>query len=802
MQTKLVTNLNKSLTWCFYAIFFLVPLVMYPTTFELFEFNKIWILFGISLIIFLLWFSKIVITGEFKIRRTPLDFPLLLFLLSQIISSIFSLDPYVSFWGYYSRFNGGLLSTITYIFLYYAFASNLTLHTTSEKLQNLASYRVLLVSLISGVCVALWGLPSHFGYDPTCLVFRGTLDVSCWSESFHPTVRIFSTLGQPNWLASYIAIIFPVLLICIISFFEKIKKNESSKIFLFIASLIALYIFYFNLLYARSQSGFLGFLAGMAFFTTAFFLIEAKLHGLPSMNSLSKWLKDISSQISHNKMFLSFFVICFSLLIVSFFSSVPIGFLEQYTFKNIKNRFTPKVSQPTTPAAPSTSAPPMMGEIGGTDSGKIRKVVWLGALEIFKQNPLFGTGVETFAYAYYKVKPKEHNLTSEWDFLYNKAHNEYLNYLATSGAFGLGSYLLIIVYFFYIAVKTLIYRENHTRVDQKATDKHPNAVISLETLLLLALMASYISILISNFFGFSVVIVNLYFFFIPLFFFEIEGSLLKKPIVLFNMYKKKDVLLDEFRHTKFRSVQTENQTLPPLQLLFISIAALTVLYFEFLLFRYWYADQRYALGYNLNRVQQYTQAYQPLLDAVQTRPSEDLFKDELSVNMATLAFLYAQENQATEAAIFEQGAKKLSDEVVRNHPNNVVYYKTRTKVLYTLAQLNKNYLPLVLESIEKAHQLAPTDAKIVYNIALIYAQEGEKEKALEYIKQAMELKPNYVDAYYAYGLYNSELATQKESSDPASAAQHKREAIEKLEFALKTIDPNHTEIKKLLDTLK
>jgi len=53
--------------------------------------------------------------------------------------------------------------------------------------------------LASSVLVLFWGLPSHFGYDPTCLLFRGTLDVSCWTAQFLPKVRIFSTLGQPDW---------------------------------------------------------------------------------------------------------------------------------------------------------------------------------------------------------------------------------------------------------------------------------------------------------------------------------------------------------------------------------------------------------------------------------------------------------------------------------------------------------------------------------------------------------------------------------------------------------------------------
>ncbi|MBF8303332.1 MAG: efflux transporter, family, subunit [Candidatus Dadabacteria bacterium] len=77
------------------------------------------------------------------------------------------------------------------------------------------------------------------------------------------------------------------------------------------------------------------------------------------------------------------------------------------------------------------------------------------ALEIAKANPIFGTGVETFAYSYYQYRPVEHNNTSEWDFLYNKAHNEYLNYLATTGIVGFVSYISIIVMFLFWNVKRI-----------------------------------------------------------------------------------------------------------------------------------------------------------------------------------------------------------------------------------------------------------------------------------------------------------------------------------------------------------
>ena len=54
----------------------------------------------------------------------------------------------------------------------------------------------------------LWGLPGRFGYDMSCFLFLGQLNNSCWTDQFHPEVRMFSTLGQPNWLGAFLAVNF------------------------------------------------------------------------------------------------------------------------------------------------------------------------------------------------------------------------------------------------------------------------------------------------------------------------------------------------------------------------------------------------------------------------------------------------------------------------------------------------------------------------------------------------------------------------------------------------------------------
>ncbi len=453
---KILPICNKIIEFSFYLLFFLVPLVFWGQTSELFEFNKMWLTFVFAILISLAWITKMVVLRKIYLQKTPLDLPIAIFLLSQIVSSIFSLDSYVSLWGYYSRFNGGLLSIISYIILYYAFVSNFDLKTKAKEIVR----KLFFVSLASGAVVALWGLPSHFGYDPTCLIFRGSLDVSCWTADFQPKIRIFSTLGQPDWLGAYLGVILPFSLVYLIN----AKRRLLVTCYLLLATL-----FYFDLLFTKSRSALLSFWVSIGVLAFLFYFSQFK--------SKAKELR--IKDVWQNYKFL--------IVILLLFVGLTLAFANPFPAKG------GKITTAQTAGTFSTGG-------GGTDSGKIRLLVWKGAIDIWKHYPIVGSGVETFAFAYYKYRPVEHNLTSEWNFLYNKAHNEYLNFLATTGLFGLLSYLSIIVFFLWMSLKII-----------------SNFKFQISNLrLIIALLAGYMSLLVSNFFGFSVVIINLYFFLSPL----------------------------------------------------------------------------------------------------------------------------------------------------------------------------------------------------------------------------------------------------------------------------------------------
>lgn len=791
-----INRINAALAISFYALFFLVPLVIYSHSYELFEFNKMWVVFGITVIIGFLWISKMIVLRRIVFRRTPLDIPILIFLISQFLSTIISMDTHTSIWGYYSRFNGGFLSTLAYITLYYAMASNLIgiakespeikIRTWRNKVKSFFnnqtipfSYKLLAISLLSGFVVVLWGTPSHFGYDPTCLVFRGQLNVDCWTEAFQPTVRIFSTLGQPNWLAAYLSIlIFPIMAL----FIATKRQIQTNKIFSFTKETIIPYslflilvLFYLCLTWTKSQSGFLGFWAGLIAFIAIIKFFIWREHGF---NIQKAW---------QNSLLKTMAILAGIFVVLNLFVGFPIERLNSLTLPELVKKQSVQTTAP--------SADTALSSLGGTNSGKIRLIVWRGALDIFKHNPILGSGVETFAYSYYKYRPVEHNNTSEWDYLYNKAHNEYLNYAATSGILGIGSYLLIIGVFLWTSLRYVLRLDTRnlrldaearsSKIDKNQSSNFQSQILtsSLERpvsiLIAISLIASYISILVSNFFGFSVVIVNLFFFIIPVMVYEFLG------------------------YGKMAKPQEVKQTDKPVDIISkggVLVVGVITIYLLATLLKYWEADKTFALGYNLNRLGEYTAASPELINATKLRPSEPMFRDELSINLGTVALMAYQNDEATEAAKLAEQAKMLSDDLIENHPNNVSFYKSRTRMLYAISQIDPKYLDDAIVSIEKASKLAPTDPKIKYNKAVFYGKNGDTQKAIKLLEETVKEKRDYYDTHYGLAVFYVQAA--KEASNSAQTTEYNNRATQLLQHILKNIAPGDPDAKGLLETIQ
>lgn len=114
-----VKYLDLVLDWGLKILILLVPITFLPWTFEIFEFNKQFLLLGFGVVLLAVWVAKSVISREAKLVKSPLNWVALTFLVSIVLSVIFSIDQITSILGFYGRFNGGLVSMVGYLILYF-----------------------------------------------------------------------------------------------------------------------------------------------------------------------------------------------------------------------------------------------------------------------------------------------------------------------------------------------------------------------------------------------------------------------------------------------------------------------------------------------------------------------------------------------------------------------------------------------------------------------------------------------------------------------------------------------------------
>lgn len=636
-----------TIKYSFYCLFFFIPLAYSGDTSEMFELNKTWLLFIFTIIIAVAWISKSIAKNKIVLRHTVFTIPLFLFLLSQTISTITSIDTHLSLWGFYGRFTGGYLSTLASIFLFFAFVSNME----KEHVKN-TMYTALLASCI----VLVIGYLGFFGYDSICNTITTTSNSTCWVDPNGPRIRMFSTIGNPNWLALYASI--STIWIVGYLIYTKIQKLLT-VVFAGITSL-----FYILILLTGSRSGFIGFLFALSFLVMCVLYIKRKHF------------------IQYQRKTLILLLFLFSIL------SVIIGtpFTKRVAFVN------------------TTSIQPVLAN-GKDESIKTRQYLWLGALRIFYHFPIFGSGVETFSLTYPQYRPVQHNMTQEWDFVYDKAHNEYLHLLANTGIFGLITYLLFIGTFAYSFYVSLLQKQK-----------------SAFALLPLIVFSSWLGIIVTNFFGFADATTGFFFYLLPALYIVMTGH---NKTYTHNFTKKPNVLI---------------QNIAVCLVIVIGGGSIA------LLLERWYADAEYARGYRYDQRGDYITAHTYLLSAMYYWKTEPTYANEYAINSGHLAVMHNKYGQKKLAVAYTKQAKTISDTLIFSHVINSELWESRTFLFQHLAEINPLYGHLSIDAARQATILSPTSAKYRYVLALQYKNAHMVNDAKKTLQEALLLKPNYIEA--------------------------------------------------------
>ena len=87
----------------------------------------------------------------------------------------------------------------------------------------------------------------------------------------------------------------------------------------------------------------------------------------------------------------------------------------------------------------------------------------------------------------------------------------------------------------------------------------------------------------------------------------------------------------------------------------------------------------------------------------------------------------------------EQNAAKA----ISQNPNHTNFYKQKAKAELYLGTIDAKYDQAARETLIVLSRLSPTDAKVTYNIGLLYQSAGENDQAKLYFQKALALKPDY-----------------------------------------------------------
>ena len=354
-----------------------------------------------------------------------------------------------------------------------------------------------------------------------------------------------------------------------------------------------------------------------------------------------------------------------------------------------------------------------------------------------------------------KSSGREHG-SLEKNIRYLVPVSRHFNYLATTGFIGLGAYLLLIFAFIFfvflsvIPVKTGIYKikrwipffKGMTKpIAMKSTfakataDKQSNN----ETILTVCLFIGWVTILITNFFGFSTTTIQLFFFLIPAF-----------------------VILGRSETTTPESDSGQARMTVFQKFLIFLLISLTI-FFLFSITIYYLADVNYSYGIKYTKVNDQQKAAEYFEKALNLR-AEPVYQDRFSSSLAYLSAVAALQNQANLAKQISFASDSYNRKTVLSYPRNVFYWKTRAKNMYYFYQVTgkENELLQGVDALKNAQILSPTDPKIPYSLALYYSilfdstnniqdKQNWQKLSLEEIEKTVKFKPDYREGFLLQG---------------------------------------------------
>ncbi len=383
------------------ALVFLAPVIFDRRVGIVFSLTKVTTIRLLVIAILTLWAVKIMLKQRHRFIRTPLDYPVLSYILACTVATLTSVHVLTSFMGFYGRYEG--LTTLYAYGLLFFITTNF-IHSKEQIL------RVMYTVIIAGICMAVYGVIQRMGLDP--YAWGGVIT---WQ-------RVIGTIGQPNFLAAYVDMAFVIGLALLLNMkdIRRGKGLEWQTIYdlgIRAVLIISLFLIYVCVLYTQSRGGFLGLIGGMALFFT---IAKREL-------TINKWKELL--------------ILLLLIIIVSFITSLnpevsPFGRFtsEAAKFEELGSRETPIVTY---------------------SAGLSRLETWKSAYRLIADRPFFGVGQEVLKMVFPRYETDKFRFYEGFHVKQDRCHNEVCDMAVTRGVITFFIYVWILAGFFFIGCKII-----------------------------------------------------------------------------------------------------------------------------------------------------------------------------------------------------------------------------------------------------------------------------------------------------------------------------------------------------------
>lgn len=422
---------TKTIEWSLIFIIAAVPLIINPGAFDLWYRPKIESVYALVIITGVAWLIKRAFRDRsFLSNKINLAIPVCTYLIAALVSTVFSINIKLSLLGDPLRVEG-LLTVLSYGALFFLFTSQVR----SRDLQD-----TLFAGLLFGTAlVSIYALIQYGGYDPTEHFFY---------RHWRRGPGVGSTIGNQNFLGKYLVLVLPIVFsYCFFSSNRKARVAAGFCLIVCFAALIATF----------TRASWLSAIVGlMLFLSLAFrhFFLAGRL-----------------------KRVILYLFLLFAIGAIFNFYTFGDAARENHSFKRREPGSVVK----------RTVSSLQLKEGRGVAT---RLYVWEKAINLIKQRPWFGYGLETFQIAF---RPYNMEYTRRFnDFtLVDRVHNNYLDTAFSMGLAGLAAYLALLISFLMYLWKLM----------QEMKDDSRN-------ILFIGIFSGFCSYLINDLFIFSVVSVS------------------------------------------------------------------------------------------------------------------------------------------------------------------------------------------------------------------------------------------------------------------------------------------------------